>query len=174
MSRKLINLFKRSPETIQGPIRFLYHLIPVPLRYGRVFREYSKRLEETQWYSQSQLEELQVTKLRHLIKHVYENVPYYSEMLRRNKLKPEDIKQVDDIRKVPMLSKDDIRRNFINLIARNMAESKRHYLTTGGSTGTPLSLCWEHARTWNIEEAFVWRQWNWANVGYRDKGIILR
>ena len=47
-----------------------------------------------------------------LIKHSYENVPYYREIMQKRKLTPADIKSVSDLMKLPILTKKKIRENF--------------------------------------------------------------
>jgi len=54
-------------------------------------------LQKSQWWSESELKEFQNEKLRALIKHAYENVPYYNELLKKLKLKPDDIKNTNDL-----------------------------------------------------------------------------
>ena len=75
--------------------------------------------EKTQWYSPDQMEKLQQKKLQVILSHAYENVPYYHRIFKERNLKPEDIKSTEDLSKLPILTKDDIRRNFDNMIAKN-------------------------------------------------------
>ena len=56
-----------------------------------------RMLRKTQWWTFSQLEQLQQKKLRALLEHAYENVPYYHKVFRELGLKPEDIKTTSDL-----------------------------------------------------------------------------
>jgi len=78
-----------------------------------------KWLEKTQWWKPSEIKELQNRKLRALIRHAYENVPYYHKLFRKLNLKPDDIKREEDLQKLPILRKEDIRKNLSELLARD-------------------------------------------------------
>lgn len=137
-----------------------------------VFRALNE-LEKTQWYSKSDLEKYQNKKLKLLIKHAYENVPYYHKIFRDNKLTPDDIKTKDDLVKLPYLTKDDIRQNFNNLIAKNHKINQLELVHTSGTTGSPLEFYWDN-NVQIIENAFIRRHWGWAGFGINDTRITLR
>ena len=73
-----------------------------------------------------------------LIKHAYNNVPYYHELFDNKGLKPGDFSTLSDIRKIPILTKDDIR--FAGERLRSSVGKPNDYLVagTGGTTGEPL------------------------------------
>ena len=55
------------------------------------------------------LRKIQDEKIVKQVKHVYENVKYYRDLMDKAGVKPEDIKGVDDIKKLPFLTKADLR-----------------------------------------------------------------
>lgn len=132
-----------------------------------------KELEKTQYYSSSDLEKYQNKKLRLLIKHAYENVPYYNRIFRDNNLTPNDIKTKDDLAKLPYLTKDDIRHNFHDLIAKDNHTNKLQLVHTSGTTGSPLEFYWDK-NVIEMENAFIRRHWGWADFGINDWRITLR
>lgn len=67
---------------------------------------------------------LQSERLVAQVKHVYENVPYYREKMDAAHVKPEDIHGVEDLHKLPFLSKADLRISTIRT-ARKAAEGLR-------------------------------------------------
>lgn len=73
-----------------------------------------KFLNKSQWWPESDLKEFQNEKLRALIKHAYENVPYYNDLFKEKEITTEDIKTIDDLVKLPILTKETIRKNFKN------------------------------------------------------------
>ena len=89
------------------------------LRQGRTFRKILKSLNESEYYSAEQLEALQNRKLVALIEHCYKNVPYYTELFDRLKLKPEDIRTKADLVKLPYMDKQIAKKNYNRLIAQN-------------------------------------------------------
>jgi phenylacetate-CoA ligase len=63
------------PYPLKQGLKYAYCAIPLPIRYGKVFRETYKFLQESQWWSKEQLEEYQLQQLSKLLHHAYENVP---------------------------------------------------------------------------------------------------
>jgi phenylacetate-CoA ligase len=164
----------KIPYSIKQGLEYLHGIFPIPLRYGRVFRQTRNFLQQSQWWNKEKIEEYQIQQLELLLNHAYENVPYYTTIFDERHLKPKDIKCFDDLRKLPYLTKDDIRNNFAGLIDKTSSKSKLRYVTTSGSTGIPVGLYWEKGITDAKELAFVWRQWNWAGFEFGEKRVVLR
>ncbi|MBQ2678819.1 MAG: phenylacetate--CoA ligase [Firmicutes bacterium] len=78
---------------------------------------------------------LQTKKLIRQVKHVYENVPYYRNLMDEKGVKPEDIKTLDDLHKLPFLSKADLREAYpYGLLAVPLSKCVR-IQSTSGTTG---------------------------------------
>ena len=73
---------------------------------GRSVSKHLRFLNRSQWWSSEDIRTFQNTRLRHLIEHAYTNVPYYNEVFKNNNLSPSDIKSVEDLKKLPILTKD--------------------------------------------------------------------
>jgi phenylacetate-CoA ligase len=148
-------------------------MIPVPIRYGKVFRETYAFLQESQWWSKEQLEEYQLEQLSKLLEHAYVNVPYYRGVFDERGLKPKDIQDLKDLQQLPYLTKEDVKSNFNELIARNADISKCRLSHTSGSTGKPLSFYINNdarAKEW----AFITFQWSRVGYNIGEKRIVLR
>jgi len=168
------NSVKKLPFPIKQGLKYAYGLIPFSIRYGKVFRDTYEFLQKSQWWSREKLEEYQMQQLTKLLTHSYENVPYYRNIFDERGLKPTDIQDFDDLKKLPYLTKEIIRERLPDLIAQNYPQSKLHYTTTGGTTAAPMGMYWEAGFTNPKEWAFVWRQWNWAGLSVGDKRVVLR
>ncbi len=130
-------------------------------------------LKKTQWYTPAQIQNLQNKRLRILINHAYKNVPYYHQLFNELNLTPADIKTTDDLIKLPLLTKKDIRNNFDSLVAQNIPKSKLLYKTTGGSTGIPLRFARDKASMGHVRAA-QYRFFEWAGLDFfGDKWISL-
>ena len=68
--------------------------------------------EEIECASEETLREIQNKKLVEQVKHVWENVPYYRKKMEEKGVTPDDIKSVDDLHKLPFLSKYDLRDSY--------------------------------------------------------------
>jgi len=167
-------IIKGLPYPLIQGIKYAYGMVPPRIRYGRVFWDTYNFLQESQWWSREKLEEYQMQQLEKLLKHAYEKVPYYKRIFDERNLKPKDIQDFDDLRKLPYLTKEIIQDNLEALVARNYPKSKLQYSTTGGSTGIPMGFYHERGVSSQKEWAFMVTQWN--RVGYEigDKRVVLR
>ena len=66
------------------------------------------RLRRQQWLKAEELEEIQRRKLVAVIKHAYQNVPYYRKLFASAGIRPEDIKSIKDLPKIPITTKSQI------------------------------------------------------------------
>ncbi len=82
-----------------------------------------------------QIKKLQSEKLVKQIKHVYENVPYYKNLMDEKGVKPDDIKSIEDIHKLPFLTKSDLRDTYpYGMLAVPLSDCVRIH-STSGTTG---------------------------------------
>lgn len=92
-------------------------------------------------YSREEIEEIQLRKLKSLLKHAYLTVPYYHEILNNNNITPEDIRTLDDIKKIPITSKKDLVRLSKDKITSTIfKEYDLEVVKSSGSTGEPFSI----------------------------------
>ncbi len=128
-------------------------------------------LENTQYLPMREIEHLQSHNLRALISHSYKTVPYYHRLFREAKVKPGDIQTVQDLRKLPVLKKPDIRANFRELISKNFREDQLIPYETGG-TGSPLKFFITKGNiSWEV--AAEYRAYKWANYTLGDRCFIF-
>ena len=84
------------------------------------------------------LEDMQALQSKRLVaqvKHVYENMPYYREKMEQAGVKPEDIHGIEDLHKLPFLSKADLREAYpFGLLAEPLEKCIRIH-STSGTTG---------------------------------------
>ena len=83
----------------------------------------------------SDIKKLQSEKLVKQVKHVYDNVPYYRELMDKKGVKPEDIHGVEDLHLLPFLTKSDLRDAYpYGLLAKPLSDCVRIH-STSGTTG---------------------------------------
>jgi phenylacetate-CoA ligase len=102
-----------------------------------------------EFYSVERLNTLQNRKLRELVRHAYENVPYYHDLFERHNILPDDIKTKGDLKNIPILTKKDVRDHSQDLISRNDRSDveKLLFSKTSGSTGIPLTIYFNEIET---------------------------
>lgn len=91
--------------------------------------------KEIECASPEKLRELQDERLVKQVKHVWDNVPYYRKKMKEKGVTPDDIKGVDDLHKLPFLSKADLRDAYpYGLLAAPLKDCVR-IQSTSGTTG---------------------------------------
>ena len=94
-------------------------------------------------YFQKEIETMPVEKIKALqseklckqVKHVYEHVPYYRDLMDKKGVRPEDIKGIEDLHKLPFISKSDLRETYpYGMLAVPLSSCVRIH-STSGTTG---------------------------------------
>ena len=82
-----------------------------------------------------ELQKLQSERLVEQVKHVYDNVPYYRQKMEEKGVKPGDIRGIEDLHKLPFITKDDLRDQYpYGLVAVPLSDCVR-IQSTSGTTG---------------------------------------
>jgi len=82
-----------------------------------------------------ELKALQSERLVKQVKHVWENVPYYRQKMEEKGVTPDDIKGIEDLHKLPFLTKDDLRDAYpYGLLGKPLEDCVR-IQSTSGTTG---------------------------------------
>ncbi|MGM9565072.1 phenylacetate--CoA ligase family protein [Evtepia sp.] len=90
---------------------------------------------EIETMPQEQLRALQSERLVKQVRHVYDNVPYYRKKMEEKGVTPDDIKGLDDLHKLPFVTKDDLREAYpYGLMAKPLSDCVRIH-STSGTTG---------------------------------------
>lgn len=93
--------------------------------------------EHMECMDRNNLQEIQFKRLVETIKRVYTNVPYYRKKMQERGIIPEGIKSLDDLRKLPFTTKQDLRDNYpYGLFAVPLSEIVRIHASSG-TTGKP-------------------------------------
>ncbi len=135
-------------------------------------RERYKELEKNQWLTRSELKMLQWEKLIALIKYSYDNVPYYKKCFDKHNIKVDSIQSEEDVRKIPILTKDIIRKNLNELISEKINRKRLILNSTSGSTGENL---WFHNTTamHSCDAANGIRCLGWCGITMGDREAYL-
>lgn len=87
---------------------------------------------------------MQQEKIRRIVRYAYRNVPLYRKRFDEAGVKPEDIKRLDDIAKIPFTEKNDLRDNYpLGILA---VPPRRLYClhASSGTTGKPIVVAYTH------------------------------
>lgn len=101
---------------------------------------YLHQFRSNAWKSEEELKKIQNKKLRAIIKHAYTNVKFYHDRFREKGLYPDDIKTTKDLKKLPIISKEDVIKKPDDFISKNIEIDNCIKKTSSGSTGTPFTI----------------------------------
>ena len=127
-------------------------------------------MEDTQWWSAEQLRALQLRKLQALLQDVNVHVPYYRDLFKRLSFDPHNVQSLDDLRKLPFLTKVEIRAHTEALKHEQATGLAR--FNTGGSSGEPLIFFIGKERV-SHDVAAKWRATRWWDVDIGDPEIVV-
>ena len=97
--------------------------------------DYNYYQKEIETMAIEEMKKLQSEKLVKQVKHVYENVPYYKKLMDEKGISPQDINGIEDLHKLPFLTKADLRDTYpYGLLAKPLEECVR-IQSTSGTTG---------------------------------------
>ncbi|RAP38808.1 capsular biosynthesis protein, partial [Candidatus Marinamargulisbacteria bacterium SCGC AAA071-K20] len=130
-------------------------------------------LEKSQWLKNKEVINLQEKKLRQLINHAYHHVPYYRQVMDKKGIRPSDIKTIQDLQKLPLLSKKEINNNlYFDLFSDNHNKKKVKRITTSGSTGSPF-ICFVDRYQLEMRWAATLRGHQMTGCNFADKQVRL-
>ena len=127
-------------------------------------------LEKSQWFEPQAIKSLQLERLRALLSHAQQHVPYYKQLFSGFKFDANAVQSLSDLERLPFLTKPIIRENTEALksaIPDNLAK-----FNTGGSSGAPLVFYIGNERV-SHDVAAKWRATRWWNVDIGDPELVL-
>lgn len=94
--------------------------------------------KEAETMSRSKIRESQLEKLKWTINRCYNNVPYYKNMMDKAGVNPDKIKSLDDIRRLPLTTKEELRLNYPFGLFASPKEDIVEIHASSGTTGKPI------------------------------------
>nr|WP_298996096.1 hypothetical protein [uncultured Allomuricauda sp.] len=174
MVAKIQALYKKSPVFIQNIFISAYGLHWKKRRLGGVFKKQVGEFKKRETFSKEQWKEYQTKELRKLLAHAYNTVPYYKTLYSECGFKAKDFNafEIENLKELPYLEKDELRKFGITTLLSTNRE-KGSFLSSSGSTGTPVKVYFtkEAHQIWSA--AYEARVRNWAGVDFKMKrGMI--
>jgi phenylacetate-CoA ligase len=166
----LLSLYDRLPQRARNFIGAAYRRLPRRIRYGRAYSEFRELAEASPSWSESDLHEYQLRELRRTLVNAGSYCPFYSRSFAKAGFRPDTMMSLDDLADCPSLTKQDIQQHFDDLTSAEIADAKKLYMTTGGSTGVPVGFHLQKGVSRPKEQAFL--EANWRRAGYFDKARV--
>jgi phenylacetate-CoA ligase len=144
--------------------RLINRHIVFPLYYWKNGDKRLQRLselEKSQYFNQQDLQKLQLKRLQKLVRYAYENTDYYRNIMDQSGVSPDDIKQLSDIEKLPILTKQLIQENTESMISKKHRKGDLIKDSSGGSTGEP-TIYYKDLERHNLRRADQIRHDRWT------------
>lgn len=169
MNRYVTAAYQLAPVWAQNLLLTSYGAMLERERYGGRFMEFRELLQRSERWSASDLEAYQDERLREVVAHAYATVPFYRTRFDALRLTPADIRGRADLPKIPLLTKDDIRKHFDELRSTALPAGEMRSGHTSGTTGTPLTVGYDQDTVWMTYAVFD-RHYRWANLKLERNG----
>ncbi|HDR8128710.1 TPA: phenylacetate--CoA ligase family protein [Bacillus cereus] len=158
----------KMPETVA---KYLYWKTQ-DLRGRNEIKQRLEWLNETQWWTPKQLQELQFEKFKQTIEHAYNTVPYYKRLFEERDITPNDISSFKDIKKLPLLTREKLLDNQNMLVSTEADYDTLQTNFSSGSTGRRAEFKQDvNFRLWM--KAHQLRTYQWCNNWDLGKPFVL-
>jgi phenylacetate-CoA ligase len=162
-------LYNRSPVWLQNLFLNAHAGRITMHRYDRQYRRHVADLLAQEFWERDKTEALQLQRLRRVVAYAYDRSPYYRGVMDEHAVNPADLKSLDDLRRLPLLTKDTVRHRAGELLTEKRPPRGWLHGHTSGTTGSPLGL-WYDRNTCRINNA-VDRQFK-IRAGMRETDWI--
>tara|TARA_R110001583_G_scaffold145875_1_gene297879 strand:- start:1244 stop:2617 length:1374 start_codon:yes stop_codon:yes gene_type:complete len=164
----LAKIYSVSPVFIQNILLSIYGYYWRNRRFSGCFKNKLEIFKAHEKFSKNEWKKYQTLELRNLLIHAFTTVPYYTALYKKNGFELKDFEkfEIDDLKKLPYLEKDDLRKHGASELLSTKREKGQFYASSG-STGTPTAIYFSKKthQTWSaLYEA---RVRNWAGVHYK-------
>ncbi len=164
---------------------FCRHVVaPLWARWERSpYLKHYRQLKRQEYDPAETLRERQLAQLQGILRHADRSCPYWRDIFRETDFDVASVKSLTDLRRLPILSKNDIRTNQSAMQAAGLNRADWHTKTTSGSTGVSLEILvdedamqWKRAFTLKHDEWTGWRLGQriaavWGNPEYLKYGL---
>lgn len=140
----------------------------------RIFRPHPEDINmyESESWDRGRVEEHQCKMLQNLVRQAFYHVKFYREEMKKRDLKPQNIQNLENLRKMPIVTKAMIVANPEMFVADNLDEFQYKWKNTGGSTGRPLKFIVDGQQNEALVAALS-RGYSWGGWGNLDTMLTI-
>lgn len=171
LSRK--NLWEAAPDSVKAAVGRVLSAAPPSALLGTRFRATRRFVDAAQWWPTERIRAYQLEQLRRICTLAIDRSPYYRRVFREAGFAPGDLRQLEDLARLPTIDKRTLRDHGEEMLAGPRPKHGADRVSTGGTSGEPLRF-WINTGRSAIEYAYLTA--SWARVGYdlRCPQAVLR
>ena len=144
------------------------HIIRNRLIENKVFLKQYELLEQADGMTEQEKIKLQLDNLKNVLVHAYQHTVYYREIMDSIGFNPESVTAPEDLKKLPVLTKELLKENYEKLLADDI--DNFYDVRTGGTTGEPIHVLMERDAIYR-EWAFTYHYWSKFGYDYRTSKL---
>ena len=168
-------IYNHSPVALQNVFISAFGYVWNKKRFGGIFQAEYNAAKDRENNSKKNWIQYQEASLKKILLHAFDTVPYYKDAFANVGISRSQLGNIslDEIGKLPILTKDALRKNGTSTLVSSAKEKNTYLLASSGSTGTPVQILYSpgmHQRWFAIYES---RIRNWAGVSsFTPRGMI--
>lgn len=163
-NKYLNSLYKASPLFLKYGIAAGYSFLVAQKKYGTTFLYWTKKLKESQYYNQAQLQEFQLELLNEFLVSATANSDFYSRFLLRCNVNP-NLFDLKELQNFPIINKMLVKENHSAILNKS---SKTYKFSSSGTTGTALHIYLDKD-AYQREYAYRWHFFGMAGANRKDR-----
>jgi phenylacetate-CoA ligase len=148
-----------------------YRAIPNSIRQGAAYERFRREATESESWDAETTRRYQIAAIRESLL-AAQRAPFYAKRFAEASVRPESFEALEQLAAYPMLTKQDIISNRDQMVSGDA--SQRLAMTTGGSSGVPVSFFLHKGISRPKEQAYL--EATWSRAGYRpgDRVAVIR
>lgn len=151
--------------------KYLKETLKYALRSYPFIKKYVKEIEQMYSMSPSELQKRDEHKFIDIFRKAYDKSSFYNQLYTNVGIKKEDIKSIDDIKKLPIITKEDVKQHAEEMVVCPMWKLLKNH--TSGTTGTPLMVYEDWPSIWR-EQAYFYCYRKRCGYKYGQPIVSLR
>ncbi len=156
-------LYLKMPVYIQHVICSLEGWRIQRIRFDRPFWALLQEVETHTLWSDERILEYRNLRLRSFVQYAVETVPFYRSRFRELGISPEDIHTIDDLKVLPVLTKEEVQEHYPEMISEAVPKHQQTITHTSGTTGGGLRFA-TTLRAVQEQWAVWWRYRRWHGL----------
>ena len=167
----LLRLYEAAPQPVKTLAGRAYRAIPSSIRQGAAYERFRREAVESESWDAEAISRYQIGAIRDSL-FAAQRAPFYAKRFAEAGVKAENFESLAQLAAYPMLTKQDIIRHRDEMVSGDA--SQRLAMTTGGSSGVPVSFFLHKGISRPKEQAYL--EATWGRVGYQpgDRVAVIR
>jgi phenylacetate-CoA ligase len=162
--KKIIDTYRKN--------RFI-RIIPFSFTRTNDFKKNYEFLQKAEKFSADEVAYMQYKSVKSIIKYAYNYVPFYKKKYSEIGFEPQDFTSIEVIKKLPAISKKDIKENYDDFISDEIKKIKSFSCQSSGTSSYPMKFYQDYSI---LEKDSAYHYYIWKMHGYNvgERCIVLR